>query len=214
MDFSFTAEEEAFRQEVRDFLDENLPDPVPTTAEFLREWNAKVRAKRWVGFAWPKDEGGGGGSLIQQYILKEEMSARKAPPLGGDFMGLAWVGPALIRYGTEAQKQRFLSDILDSNSAWCSTCVEKTMVRPSSCSSRMTRESRAALTGSRPEKGSSSTMRSGSCSTAATNWIFCCWPLESSSQRRGSASGSSSLSSQLAAEASAATRLMPLRRPM
>jgi alkylation response protein AidB-like acyl-CoA dehydrogenase len=119
MDFSFTAEEEAFRQEVRDFLDENLPDPVPTTAEFLREWNAKVRAKRWVGFAWPKDEGGGGGSLIQQYILKEEMSARKAPPLGGDFMGLAWVGPALIRYGTEAQKKRFLSDILDSNSLWC-----------------------------------------------------------------------------------------------
>ena len=119
MDFSFSAEEDAFRQEVRNFLDENLPDPVPTTPEFLRDWNAKLRDKRWVGFAWPRDEGGGGGSLIEQYILKEEMSARRAPPLGGDFMGLAWVGPALIRHGTQEQKERFLSDILDSRSLWC-----------------------------------------------------------------------------------------------
>ena len=51
---------------------------------------------------------------MQQVILKEEMATRKAPPLGRCFMGLAWVGPAIVQYGTEAQKQRVIPDILDS----------------------------------------------------------------------------------------------------
>ncbi len=56
---------------------------------------------------------------MQQVILKEEMAKRKAPPLGICFMGLAWVGPAIIQYGTEAQKQRFIPDILDGKYQWC-----------------------------------------------------------------------------------------------
>jgi alkylation response protein AidB-like acyl-CoA dehydrogenase len=120
MDFNFTPEEEAFRAEVRAFLDANLPkganagDPA-----FIAAWSRKVREKRWVGFSWPKEVGGGGGSIMQQVILKEEMAKRKAPPLGTCFMGLAWVGPAIIQYGTEAQKQRFIPDILDGNYQWC-----------------------------------------------------------------------------------------------
>ena len=51
---NLTPEEQAFREEVRSFLDENLPDPVPEDdAEFLETWNEKVREKRWVGFNWP-----------------------------------------------------------------------------------------------------------------------------------------------------------------
>jgi alkylation response protein AidB-like acyl-CoA dehydrogenase len=120
MDFHFTPEEEAFRAEVRAFLDANLPkganigDPA-----FIAEWSRKVREKRWVGFSWPKEVGGGGGSIMQQVILKEEMAKRKAPSLGTCFMGLAWVGPAIIQYGTEAQKQRFIPDILDGKYQWC-----------------------------------------------------------------------------------------------
>jgi alkylation response protein AidB-like acyl-CoA dehydrogenase len=120
MDFQLTPEEEAFRAEVRAFLDENLPkgtnkmDPA-----FLGEWNRKLRAKRWVGFSWPKEVGGGGGTIMEQVILKEEMSKRKAPPLGTCMMGLAWVGPSIIQYGTEAQKQRFIPDILDGKYQWC-----------------------------------------------------------------------------------------------
>ncbi len=113
MDFQLTTEEEAFRDEVRAFLDENLP--VTDGSEWLR----KVREKRWVGFSWPEEVGGGGGSIMQQVILKEEMAKRKAPPLGSCFMGLAWVGPAIIQYGTETQKQRFIPDILDSKYQWC-----------------------------------------------------------------------------------------------
>src|SRR5262249_33156931 len=86
---------------------------------FMKEWLTKVRAKRWVGFNWPKEVGGGGGSIIEQAILKEEMALAKAPPLGTSMMGLAWVGPGIIQYGTDAQKQRFIPDILDSKVTWC-----------------------------------------------------------------------------------------------
>ncbi len=113
MDFQLTPEEEGFRDQVRAFLDENLP------VTDGNEWLRKVREKRWVGFSWPEEVGGGGGSIMQQVILKEEMARRKAPPLGSCFMGLAWVGPAIVQYGTEAQKQRFIPDILDSKYQWC-----------------------------------------------------------------------------------------------
>jgi alkylation response protein AidB-like acyl-CoA dehydrogenase len=120
MDFHFTPEEEAFRAEVRAFLDANLPKGTNTSdPAFIAEWSRKVREKRWVGFSWPREVGGGGGSVMQQVILKEEMAKRKAPPLGICMMGLAWVGPAIIQYGTEAQKQRFIPDILDGKYQWC-----------------------------------------------------------------------------------------------
>jgi alkylation response protein AidB-like acyl-CoA dehydrogenase len=120
MDFHFTPEEEAFRAEVRAFLDANLPKGANTgDPAFIAEWSRKVREKRWVGFSWPVEVGGGGGSIMQQVILTEEMAKRKAPALGTCFMGLAWVGPAIIQYGTEAQKQRFIPDILDGKYQWC-----------------------------------------------------------------------------------------------
>ena len=119
MDFEFTAQEQAFRDEVRAFIKDNLPPPKQRNAEFLTNWLTKVRAKRWVGFAWPAESGGGDGTLAEQAILKEEMALAKAPPLGTSFMGLAWVGPGIIQYGTPAQKKRFIPDILDSKVSWC-----------------------------------------------------------------------------------------------
>jgi alkylation response protein AidB-like acyl-CoA dehydrogenase len=119
MDFKLTPEEERFRAEVRQFLDENLPPEEKRDGSFLLDWGRKVRERGWVGFSWPKEVGGGGGSLMEQVILKEEMARRKAPPLGSCFMGLAWVGPAIIQYGTEEQKKRFIPDILDSKYQWC-----------------------------------------------------------------------------------------------
>jgi alkylation response protein AidB-like acyl-CoA dehydrogenase len=119
VDFELTSEEEAFREEVRRFLDENLPPPEQRSPSFEGEWQRKVREKRWVGFSWPADVGGGGGTIMEQVILKEEMSKRKAPSLGTCFMGLAWVGPAIIQWGTEEQKQKFIPDILDGKYQWC-----------------------------------------------------------------------------------------------
>jgi alkylation response protein AidB-like acyl-CoA dehydrogenase len=119
MDFQLSEQEEAFRNEVRAFLDENLPKGMNRTAEFMADWSRKIREKRWVGFSWPRDVGGGGGSIMEQVILKDEMAQRKAPALGSCFMGLAWVGPSIIQYGTEEQKQKYIPDILDGKYQWC-----------------------------------------------------------------------------------------------
>ncbi|MCS5635268.1 MAG: acyl-CoA dehydrogenase family protein [Myxococcota bacterium] len=120
MDFQLSPQEEEFRQEVRAFLDENLPpEEERKSPTFMQDWNAKVREKRWVGFSWPKEVGGGGGSVMEQVILKEEMARDKAPSLGTCFMGLAWVGPSIIQYGTEEQKQKYIPEILDGAYQWC-----------------------------------------------------------------------------------------------
>jgi alkylation response protein AidB-like acyl-CoA dehydrogenase len=119
MDFNLTPEEEAFRGEVRLFIAENLP-PVPERdGQFQLEWQKKIRAKRWVGFSWPEEVTGGGGTLMEQVILKEEMAKHQAPPLGTSFMGLAWVGPGIIQYGTDEQKRKYIPDILDGKVQWC-----------------------------------------------------------------------------------------------
>ncbi|MBW2314396.1 MAG: acyl-CoA dehydrogenase family protein [Deltaproteobacteria bacterium] len=119
MDFNLTPEEEAFRGDVRSFLDEHLPPESDRGGMFPLRWAKVVREKRWVGFSWPRDVGGGGATVMQQAILKEELSQRAAPPLGTCIMGLAWVGPAIIQHGTEEQKRQFIPDILDSKYQWC-----------------------------------------------------------------------------------------------
>ena len=119
MDFDLTPEEEAFRDDLRSFLDEHLPPPGQRPPDFLGKWWKAVRVKRLIGFSWPNDVSGGGGSLMQQFILKEELLARKAPMLGTDIMGLSWVGPAVIQFGTEEQKQRYVPEILDGKTLWC-----------------------------------------------------------------------------------------------
>jgi len=119
MDFNLTPELQAFQDEVRAFLDENLPPESERDDMFRLRWAQLVREKRWIGFGWPEDVGGGGASVMQQAILKEELTARRAPPLGSCVMGLAWVGPAVVQYGTKEQKRRFIPDILDSQYQWC-----------------------------------------------------------------------------------------------
>mgnify|MGYP001827462668 CR=1 FL=1 len=119
MDFNLSEKEEAFRNEVVSFLDENLPPEDQRDGEFMAKWSKEIRERRWVGFSWPEDVGGGGGSIMEQVILKDEMAKRKAPALGTCFMGLAWVGPAIIQYGTEEQKQKYIPDILDGKYQWC-----------------------------------------------------------------------------------------------
>ena len=120
MDFNFTPEEEAFRDEVRQFLADNLPPEDERGPAFILEWWKKVREKRWIGFSWPTEVTGGGGSLIQQFILKQELIKARAPMLlGSDYTGQHWVGPAIIQFGTDEQKAEYIPQILDSQSAWC-----------------------------------------------------------------------------------------------
>ena len=119
MDFNLTPEEEGFREEVRAFLAENLPPPEEREPTFMVEWWKKIRERRWVGFSWPEEVTGGGASLMEQFILKDEMFRARAPMLGRDYTGLHWVGPAIIQFGSEAQKAEYIPEILDSRSNWC-----------------------------------------------------------------------------------------------
>ena len=81
MDFNLTPAEEAFRQEVRDFLANEVPPPEEREAGFMPEFWKKIRAKRWIGFSWPKEVGGGGATLMEQFIFKDEMVKARAPIL-------------------------------------------------------------------------------------------------------------------------------------
>ncbi|UCC16797.1 MAG: acyl-CoA dehydrogenase family protein, partial [Dehalococcoidales bacterium] len=133
MDFSLTPEEEAFKKEVNDWLDENMKDlpdwyirndgssPEPESDEWLalnREWHKKLYAAGFVGIAWPKEYGGRGATIMEQVIFNEEMAKRRAP-MGAGGLGVGWAGPTIIAAGTEEQKKRFLPKILSGEEVWC-----------------------------------------------------------------------------------------------
>jgi len=128
MDFNFTPEEEAFRQELRSWLQENLPkeyDPqkfdeidADGRFEFQRAWQKKAHQAGWVGLHWPKEYGGRGAGLMEMFIYNQEMTKVRAPRYANT-LGLIMSGPTLMHWGTEEQKQRYLPKILSGEEIWC-----------------------------------------------------------------------------------------------
>ena len=133
MDFDFSPQEETFRREVKGFLAKNvkeLPDwwgrrdvagPDPESDEyheFSLWWHRKLYDAGLVGIAWPKEYGGRGATLMEQVVFGEEFAKHGAPGPANS-MGLSWVGWALINYGTEEQKKRYLPKILTAEEIWC-----------------------------------------------------------------------------------------------
>jgi len=122
MDLTLTPEEEAFRDEVRSWLEENHPGPEPDGEEpkflFRRAWQRKMHDAGWAGISWPKEYGGRGASLIEQAIFSEEMARSKAPS-PANVLGLVMGGPVVIAHGSEDQKERFLEPILSAEEIWC-----------------------------------------------------------------------------------------------
>ncbi len=128
MDFRLSPEEEAFRQEVRDWLKENLPqdwqqdrftrDRDSETWNIHRAFAKKLAEKKWVAPAWPVEYGGRGLSVMQQLVFNEEMASHQAP-IGYISIGVGWVGPTVIVYGTEEQKRKHLSAITNAETMWC-----------------------------------------------------------------------------------------------
>lgn len=128
MDFSFSAEEERFRQDLREWLKNNLPPGWGTSAfkvpkgderiQFLRDWQRNLHAGGYLGLSWPKEYGGRGASMIELAIFNEEMARVEAPgPL--NVLGLSMAGPTIIVHGTEEQKKRYLLKILNCDEIWC-----------------------------------------------------------------------------------------------
>ncbi|MDN3518795.1 acyl-CoA dehydrogenase family protein [Aquisalimonas lutea] len=125
MDINFTPEEEAFRQEVRDFLREKLPahmsDKVLNHKHLSKDdlvgWQKILYDKGWAAPGWPKKYGGPGWTPVQKHIFDEETALAGAPPLLP--FGLAMVAPVIMNFGTEEQKERFLPRILSADDWWC-----------------------------------------------------------------------------------------------
>ncbi len=115
----------AFRDEVRTFLREHLPAELAervalghgVSKEDLAAWTRALNARGWAAPNWPVQHGGTGWSLVERHIFDVECRAAHAPPLSG--FGFNMVGPAIIRYGSEAQQARFLPAIRNADLWWC-----------------------------------------------------------------------------------------------
>jgi alkylation response protein AidB-like acyl-CoA dehydrogenase len=127
MDISFSAEDLAFREEVRAFLDAKLNQRLRDGAfatpsvfvepDITREWQAILNEKGWLATMWPEEDGGAGFTPTQKYIFEKECALAGAPAL--PVLGLKLVGPVICKFGTPAQKARFLPRILSGEHYWC-----------------------------------------------------------------------------------------------
>lgn len=129
MDFDFTDKEEAFRKEVRAWLETNLPDDLRGRAfassragreeiQKLRAWQRRMHAAGYVGMDWPREFGGRGAAITEMVILYQEMARAESPQLVNRG-GVSMLGPTLMKHGTPAQQARFLPKILAADELWC-----------------------------------------------------------------------------------------------
>ena len=120
-----SAEDEAFRREVRAFVEENLPADirrrVETGKRLRREdfvtWQKILHARGWIAPHWPSQYGGSDMSPMRRFILNEELAAAPTPRIVP--FGLAMVGPVIMAFGSDEQKARYLPRILASDDWWC-----------------------------------------------------------------------------------------------
>jgi len=127
MDLSFSAADQAFRDDVRRVLDTALTERLRTAGrlstsvyaerEMMREWHAALYAKGWIAPGWPVEHGGCGWSVSQRYIFSIELARASAPGLSP--MGLGMCGPVLIGHGSAEQKAFYLPRILSGEDFWC-----------------------------------------------------------------------------------------------
>lgn len=130
MDLSFTAEEQAFREQVSDWMNEHLvgefaqlkhrggPGDEDAYPELRMAWERELAAGGWTCVGWPQASGGRGLSIEQQVIFHEAYAAAGGPGRMGH-IGEGLIGPALIAFGSDDQKQRFLPDIVEGTTFWC-----------------------------------------------------------------------------------------------
>ncbi|MFN3371749.1 MAG: acyl-CoA dehydrogenase family protein [Sphingomonadaceae bacterium] len=127
MHMAFSPEELAFRDEVRAFLAENLPEHLREGARnspsvFVEpdigdEWQRILFEKGWLAYNWPEEVGGTGWDPVKRYIFEKECALADAPALS--VLGLKLVAPVIAQFGTAEQKARFLPPILDGSEKWC-----------------------------------------------------------------------------------------------
>jgi 3-oxocholest-4-en-26-oyl-CoA dehydrogenase alpha subunit len=146
--FTFTPEQVAFRDEVNSFLKDALPSDWEGADNaiddesygFGRQFLKKLAPKRWIAPAWPKEYGGLDLSLWDQVIFNEAMGYARAPIVNTAAVG--YLGPTIILYGSEEQKQQYLPGITSGDVVWCQGYSE-----PNSGSDLASLQTRAVLDG-------------------------------------------------------------------
>jgi len=129
MDIRFTPEQERYRAAVRQWIEKNLP--LPSTgnryrgpedddenARYQADWERKLHAAGYSGVAWPKAYGGQGLTLVEHYIVQDELG-RAAAPEGINNIGRELVGPIILATGNEEQKRHYIPRILRLDDIWC-----------------------------------------------------------------------------------------------
>jgi alkylation response protein AidB-like acyl-CoA dehydrogenase len=125
MDLRFTPDELAFREELRAFIADNLPDDIrermrlghSPEKEDTTRWQRILNAKGWAAYSWPKEYGGPGWTPVQRMMFLEENQLAPAPDM--QIFNIGMIGPVLIQFGTDEQKQRFLPGAANLDVWWC-----------------------------------------------------------------------------------------------
>jgi len=142
MDFAYTAEDEAFRDELKGWLDENLQKFLTETSEAddedaigpgasgvmrsmerRRAWQRKLNEGRWAAINWPREWGGREATVTQNVIYSEVMARYRAPGIY-NANGLWQIGPMIIKWGNAEQKQHWVPNILNADDHWCQGFTE------------------------------------------------------------------------------------------
>ena len=125
MELAFGDEDLVFREEVRAFIRDNLPNDIAEsvsrgralTKQDIQRWQRILYDQGWAAPAWPEEFGGPGWNATQRYIFDEVMAEFDTPETVP--FGTLMVGPLIYTFGTQAQKDRFLPKILTGEEWWC-----------------------------------------------------------------------------------------------
>ena len=127
MRLAFNDEELAFQKEVRDWITANMPPEVAeesrrsrtshVSKERLLQWQKKLAGRGWLCPNWPREYGGPGWNSTQKFIFEMEMARADSPYLSS--FSIKMVAPVLMKYGSDAQKKRFLPKIAAAEELWC-----------------------------------------------------------------------------------------------
>ncbi len=140
VDFAYTPEDEAFRTDLRGWLDEHLSKFLAEwsdedhqsedtsgshdyggllrSMERRKAWQRTLNEGRWAAINWPTEWGGRDATVMQSVIYSEEMAKARTPGIF-NANGLWQIGPMIIRWGTDEQKQRWIPNILNADDHWC-----------------------------------------------------------------------------------------------
>jgi alkylation response protein AidB-like acyl-CoA dehydrogenase len=128
VEFEWSEDDARFREELRRFLDAELPPDweelskhgpgSDAQAAFSRGFCAKLAQRGWLTQSWPREYGGADASPWRHAILSEEMW-RRGEPRGSQYMNVNWIGPTIMKFGTEEQKRLHLRRIASGDVLWC-----------------------------------------------------------------------------------------------